>query len=120
MRHLIIVSIMVSWYVVGHCAGAPPVTKHEAMKIATRELQKRELPLPKDRVVLVKPSMIYSEISQDKAIYLVAFRTRAKGLSGLLYDVHVNQRSGKVEDVIDIRHAVPAEMYRKRGGQEDR
>lgn len=91
------------------------VTSGDAIRIATRELQRRELPLPDDHVVRVEQSVAFREFASDQPIFLVTFRRRSPGISALLYDVHIDRQSGMVQDVIDLRGAVAAGSKRHRG-----
>lgn len=81
------------------------LTSEEAIRLATKEIRTRRLPLPDEYLTTVKKSEAFHA---TRLIYVVTFRTSRKDRATRLYYVHIDRLSGKSVDVIDLRGAIPA------------
>ena len=81
--------------------------RKDAVEAAKRELVRRNLPLPKDYVVKVSDSFAFIEFEPTRRIYIVSFAFKYRGKPGVVYEVNVDKRSGKVDDVTNLRTGVP-------------
>ncbi len=83
------------------------VTREQAVASATREVARRHLPLPKHYTVEVKDSMAFDEVNPGYPIYVVTFSAPGNRTQKRLYQLNVDRRSGTIDDMSDLRDAVP-------------
>ena len=84
-------------------------TDQDPISLAKTELVRRHLPLPKGYSVAVMTSTAFVEgPAADYPIYLVVFRLPSRGKSKTLYEVSIDRRTHRIDNVSDFLHAVPA------------
>ena len=104
------------------CTSCAMISREEARATATRELQRRHCPLPRDYTARVSDQPLRTgaytiQVSEyvrkvidppHRTLWEVTFYSpsRFKPLREI-YGILVNARTGKVEDFVDLRHRVP-------------
>jgi hypothetical protein len=83
------------------CVGCA-ITREEAVSIATREVTRRNLPLPKGYVTAVTPSQNIVEFEPTRPIWEVTFSL--PGAKKPLYDVTIDQYNRAIETFLDYRY----------------
>jgi hypothetical protein len=83
------------------CVGCS-ITREEAVSIATREVTRRNLPLPKGYVTAVTPSQNIVEFEPTRPIWEVTFSL--PGAKKPLYDVTIDQYNRAIETFLDYRY----------------
>ena len=87
------------------CAGCA-VTRENAVAIATRELTRRNLPLPPHYVVTASRITSTPEFAQTVTLWEVTFELpRAKQP---VYEVGINAYNRDIDYLLDYRHSVPS------------
>jgi hypothetical protein len=77
----------------------------DPISLAKTELARRHLPLAKGYSVALTTSTAFVEgAAPDYPIYLVIFRSKSK----TLYEVSIDRRTHRVDNVADFLHAIPA------------
>ena len=87
------------------------VSANSAKDLAKQEIGRRGLPLPSNWQAEVRNSFVDNEFKPSRAIFAVSFYVVTKNKRKGLYEVNINKRSGKVEDFLDVRKAVPIHTH---------
>jgi hypothetical protein len=80
----------------------------ETAKVA---LERGRLPLPRTYEVEVSDGQAITELTPVRPLYVVTFKFIRRGKKDIIYTVHINKRSRKVEDVYDSRSSVPSRVF---------
>ena len=83
----------------------------DATNSARKEIDRRGLPLPTNWRALVRDSFVDYEFRPSRAIFAVTFYVVVKGKRKDLYEVNIDKQSGKIEDFLDVRKAVPIQVH---------
>ncbi len=83
------------------------ITREAALNLAEQEVIRRGLPLPSKWKTHVQDSFVDYEFRRSRAIFAVTIYVVANGKRRNLYEVNVDKQSGKIEDFVDTRRAVP-------------
>ena len=67
------------------------------------------MPLPSKWKTHVQDSFVDHEFRRSRAIFAVTIYVVANGKRKNLYEVNVDKQSGKIENFLDTRRAVPIE-----------
>lgn len=86
------------------------ITREQAIATATQEITRRHLPLPRGYTVEVKDSRAFVEAAPSYQIYGVIFTVPGTHTQTPLYEVIVDRRDGKVDDMVDFRYTVPVDQ----------
>ena len=81
--------------------------RQHALRAAKEAIAQRGWSLPRDHRVTVRDSWVDIEFQPAYEIYDVAFSVRRGHQWAVIYHVHVNKRSGRIEDVHDDRRSMP-------------
>jgi hypothetical protein len=81
--------------------------REEAVKIAKQEVARRRLSLPKNYIANISDSLAFIEFQPTREIYIVSFTFAYHGKARVAYEVNIDKRSGKVDDLTDLRTAIP-------------
>ena len=79
------------------------VKTRDAVTIAKHEVERRKVPLPKKYKVSVTDGNAFFEFEQPRKIYVVSFAFADRAKRHVVYTVHVDKRSGKVDAFSDSR-----------------
>jgi hypothetical protein len=80
------------------------------VEIAKAELVRRGLSLPRHYDVAVSHGQVITEINPRREIYVVTFSFMYRGRKDIIYTIHIDKRSGKIEDVYDSRTSIPSQV----------
>lgn len=83
------------------------VKREDAVKIAKEEVTRRRLSLPKNYVANVTDSLAFIEFRPTREIYIVSFAFADHGKQRIVYEINIDKRSGKVDDLTDLRAGTP-------------
>lgn len=84
--------------------------RHKLVESAKSELERRGFSLPKHYDVAVTQGQVITEIHPRREIYVVTFSFVYRGKKDIIYTVHIDKRSGKIEDVYDSRTLIPSQV----------
>ncbi len=118
MRTARYISLLIFALLQAACVGGPAVVGRSSVMrdslvvLATREVQRRNLPLPRNHKVAVTEGFHQSEIEPRRAIIGVSFTFPFRGGNDPVYVVWIDPKLGSVE-VSDLRSALPLDPPKK-------
>jgi hypothetical protein len=83
------------------------VSHEKARNLAGQEVKRRRLPLPSEWQAQVRDAFIDYEFRRSRAILTVTIYAVSDGKRKNLYEVNVNKQTGRIEDFLGVRRAVP-------------
>jgi len=83
------------------------VSPEKARNLAGEEVKRRGLLLPAEWQAQVRDSFVDYEFRRSRAIFAVTIYAVSDGKRKNLYEVNIDKQTGKIEDFLDVRKAVP-------------
>lgn len=77
------------------------------IRIAKREIDRRQIQLPSDCDITVVEGLAVSPVDKAREEYFVQFTFTHGGKRDIVYKVVIDKRSRKVNDFLDYRHTIP-------------
>lgn len=89
----------------------PRLQRQKLVDTARFALERKGLTLPRIYEVEVSDGQVVTELTPVRQLYVVTFKFLYRGKKDSMYTVHINKRSGKVEDVYNSRSSVPSRIF---------